>query len=274
MFVDKPLTGLHAVQTLSRLNRIHPDEDGHVRPRLPQRRRGHPGGVQALLRRHRRDPDRPEPALRHPPRPRRLRRAPRRRGRERRPAARLARQRARPPQALRAPRPGRRTVQGARRRSSRTSSETALRRFVHVYAFLSQIVSFADTRARTRLPLLPRARDAPAGSTRGPPRPRPEVELTHLRLEKTFEGSVSLDHGEGEVRDDLRRARPAARAGARAPLADHRDHQRAVRPQAHRRRPAPVRPVRAGVGRRSDARRAGQARTTSPTSASRSTRRS
>jgi len=26
-----------------------------------------------------------------------------------------------------------------------------------------------------------------------------EVELTHLRLEKTFEGSVSLDRGEGEV---------------------------------------------------------------------------
>lgn len=27
-----------------------------------------------------------------------------------------------------------------------------------------------------------------------------EVEPTHLRPEKAFEGSVSLDHGEGEVR--------------------------------------------------------------------------
>ena len=28
MYVDKTLTGLAAVQTLSRLNRIHPDKDG------------------------------------------------------------------------------------------------------------------------------------------------------------------------------------------------------------------------------------------------------
>ena len=36
MYVDKVLTGLNAVQTLSRLNRIHPLQDGHLRPRLPQ----------------------------------------------------------------------------------------------------------------------------------------------------------------------------------------------------------------------------------------------
>ena len=41
----------------------------------------------------------------------------------------------------------------------------------------------------------------------------------------------------GRGAHDLRRARPAARAGGRAPLADHRDHQRAVRPQA---RPTPT----------------------------------
>ena len=32
MYVDKILTGLNAVQTLSRLNRIHPLKDKHLRP--------------------------------------------------------------------------------------------------------------------------------------------------------------------------------------------------------------------------------------------------
>ena len=41
MYVDKTLVGLAAVQTLSRLNRIHPLKERHVRPRLPQRHRGH-----------------------------------------------------------------------------------------------------------------------------------------------------------------------------------------------------------------------------------------
>src|SRR5262249_2084484 len=76
----------------------------------------------------------------------------------------------------------------------------ALRRFVHVYAFLSQIVSFADTKlerdylyARALGTILP-------GSNEGRLDLGTEVELTRLRLEKAFEGSVSLDHGEGEVR--------------------------------------------------------------------------
>ena len=51
MYVDKTLVGLAAVQTLSRLNRIHPLKDGHLRPRLPQRRRGHRRGVRAVPRR-------------------------------------------------------------------------------------------------------------------------------------------------------------------------------------------------------------------------------
>jgi type I restriction enzyme R subunit len=76
----------------------------------------------------------------------------------------------------------------------------ALRRFTHVYSFLSQIVSFADTQlerdylySRALAALLP-------GSAEGRLDLGREVELTHLRLEKVFEGSVSLDHGEGEVR--------------------------------------------------------------------------
>ena len=34
MYVDKVLSGIKAVQTLSRLNRAHPQEARHVRPRL------------------------------------------------------------------------------------------------------------------------------------------------------------------------------------------------------------------------------------------------
>ena len=122
MYVDKPLTGPARRADALPAEPHPPGEDRHVRPRLPQRRRGHPGGVRALLRRDRRDPDRPEPALRHPPRPRRLRRAARRRGRERRPPARLARQRARPPaSSTRCSTP---PSNGSRRstRTSRTSS--------------------------------------------------------------------------------------------------------------------------------------------------------
>ena len=76
----------------------------------------------------------------------------------------------------------------------------ALRRFVHVYAFLAQIVSFADTQlerdylySRALATMLPRSREGRLDLGR-------EVELTHLRLDKTFEGSVSLGLGEGEVR--------------------------------------------------------------------------
>ncbi len=75
MYVDKELTGLNAVQTLSRLNRIHPQQGRHVRARLPQRDRRHREGLRALLRPHGRTTDRPEHALRHPPALSRLRRA-------------------------------------------------------------------------------------------------------------------------------------------------------------------------------------------------------
>ena len=40
MYVDKRLSGVQAVQTLSRLNRIAPGQGGHLRPRLRQRPRG------------------------------------------------------------------------------------------------------------------------------------------------------------------------------------------------------------------------------------------
>ena len=83
MYVDKTLVGLAAVQTLSRLNRIHPLKERHVRPRLPQRDRHDRRGVRAVLRRHGRAADRPEHAVRHARAARALRRAARRRDRRR-----------------------------------------------------------------------------------------------------------------------------------------------------------------------------------------------
>ena len=52
MYVDKPLVGLAAVQTLSRLNRMHPlksQEDVFVLD-FANERGGHPCRVQAVLR--------------------------------------------------------------------------------------------------------------------------------------------------------------------------------------------------------------------------------
>jgi type I restriction enzyme R subunit len=64
MYVDKKLQNVAAVQTLSRLNRTHPlKPGGPSRPRLRQRCRGDPRGVQALLRDHHHRTHRPEPAL-------------------------------------------------------------------------------------------------------------------------------------------------------------------------------------------------------------------
>ena len=75
----------------------------------------------------------------------------------------------------------------------------ALNRFVRVYGFLSQIVSFGDTNLE-RDYLYCRAL---AALTRAAPGDTvdlgADIELTHLRLEKQFEGSVSLDSDTGEV---------------------------------------------------------------------------
>jgi type I restriction enzyme R subunit len=75
----------------------------------------------------------------------------------------------------------------------------ALQRFVNIYSFLSQVVSFTDTElerdylyARALGLLLP-------GRAEGKLDLGKEVELTHLRLEKTFEGSAALERGEGDV---------------------------------------------------------------------------
>jgi type I restriction enzyme, R subunit len=74
-----------------------------------------------------------------------------------------------------------------------------LKRFVHMYAFVSQIVSYVDRQlerdylyARALLACLPGQAAERLDLGR-------EVELTHLKIAQTFEGSGSLEEGGGEV---------------------------------------------------------------------------
>lgn len=76
----------------------------------------------------------------------------------------------------------------------------ALMRFVRIYSFLSQVVSFTDTDLE-RDYVFSRALSAFLPTTTGESVDLgADIELTHLRLEKQFEGSVSLDSDTGEVR--------------------------------------------------------------------------
>ena len=73
----------------------------------------------------------------------------------------------------------------------------ALGRFVRTYAFLSQVVAFTDVKLeRDHLFCKALAAFVREGASEAV---HPEVELTHLRLEQTFEGSVTLTETEGEV---------------------------------------------------------------------------
>jgi type I restriction enzyme R subunit len=83
----------------------------------------------------------------------------------------------------------------------RVAFKDALDKFVRTYSFLSQVVSFGDTKLERDAiycrALAARLRDAASverldlGT---------EVELTHLRTALTFEGSLSLDVESGEVK--------------------------------------------------------------------------
>jgi type I restriction enzyme R subunit len=198
MFVDKSLKGLHAVQTLSRLNRIHPEkpntfvldfrnEVGDIQesfapyyeataaiptdPNLLYDTRRDVYGFDVL-----RD-DEVEPAARL--------------------IASLGNERDHPklyalldPALVRF---------GDLSDLRQDEFRAALQRFVKIYSFLSQVVSFTDTGlerdylyARALGLMLP-------GRSEGRLDLGREVELTHLRLEKTFEGSASLEHGAGDV---------------------------------------------------------------------------
>ena len=73
----------------------------------------------------------------------------------------------------------------------------ALKRFIRTYSFLSQVVAFTDVKLERDF-LFCRALAAFLKGE-GSDAVHPEVELTHLRMEQTFEGSVTLTETKGEV---------------------------------------------------------------------------
>jgi type I restriction enzyme M protein len=69
-----------------------------------------------------------------------------------------------------------------------------------------------------------------------------------LRLEKTFEGSASLERGEGDVQTIFDGRGSLKRTRSRTALPDHRAPQRTLRHATHRSRPTALRPIRAKLG--------------------------
>jgi type I restriction enzyme R subunit len=73
----------------------------------------------------------------------------------------------------------------------------ALNRFIRTYSFLSQAVAFTDAKLeRDYLYCKALAALIKEGGTEAV---HPDVELTHLKVEQTFEGSVTLTETQGEV---------------------------------------------------------------------------
>ncbi len=113
----------------------------------------------------------------------------------------------------------------------RLGFKDALDKFVRTYSFLSQVVSFGDSKLERDYiycrALASRLRDETTierldlGT---------EVELTHLRTDVTFEGNLSLSADEGEVKTIFGEGPGGKqRARHRAPVADRRHAQRPVR---------------------------------------------
>ena len=199
MYVDKPLKGLHAVQTLSRLNRIHPEKtdtfvlDFRNETEEIQKAFEPYYGLTAavptdpnLLYDTRRDLDAFDVL----------------RGEEIEPAARLiaspASERDHPKlHALLDP-----ALERFKALPEEEQDEFrgALGRFLNAYRFLAQIVSFTDSNlerdylyCRALQSLLP-------GTGSGRLDLGTELQLTHLRLEQTWEGSASPEDTHGELR--------------------------------------------------------------------------
>jgi len=77
------------------------------------------------------------------------------------------------------------------------SFRDALNRFIRTYTFLSQVVAFTDVKLeRDYLYCKALAAFVKEGGTEAV---HPDVELTHLKVEQTFEGSVTLTETTGEV---------------------------------------------------------------------------
>lgn len=198
MFVDKSLKGLHAVQTLSRLNRTHPEKSDtfvlDFRNDVEDIQESFKPYFEAtaaiptdpnLLYDTRRDlysfdvlrEEEVEPAARL--------------------IASLGNERDHPKLYALIDPALERFI--ALEETKQEEFRGAIQRFIHIYSFLSQVVPFTDTGlerdylyARALNLMLP-------GRAEGRLDLGQEVELTHLRLEKTFEGSAALDHGEGDI---------------------------------------------------------------------------
>jgi type I restriction enzyme R subunit len=198
MFVDKPLSGLHAVQTLSRLNRIHPEKTDTFVLDF----RNNADDIQAAFKPYY------ETTLAVPTDPNLLHDTRRDldafdvlRADEVENAARLlvslGNERDHPKlYALLDP-----AVERFKDLTEEQQDEfrAALKRFTHVYTFLAQVVSFTDSDlerdylyCRALASMLPGTREGRLDLGR-------EVELTHLRMEVASEGSLALDHGGGEL---------------------------------------------------------------------------
>ena len=135
----------------------------------------------------------------------------------------------------------------------------ALTRFVRTYSFVSQIAAYTDP-ALERDYVYCRALSAYLRDTGTVERLDlgTEVELTHLRHQMTFTGSLALESEVGEVQVVLRgRTGQPAGTGAGAPVEHRRGAQRAVRHRPDRGRQAAVRPVRGQLARRRRASRPG-----------------
>ena len=213
MYVDKTLVGLAAVQTLSRLNRIHPLKESTFVLDFRNDTDDIVEALRAVPRLHRRAADRPEHPLGHAASARRVRRAARRgdRGgacqRCSAPArqTRSARPRPTPPSA---PAKARFEQLGD---EERLEFRDALTRFVRTYSFVSQIAAFTDP-ALERDYVYCRALSLYLRDTGTVERLDlgAEVELTHLRHQMTFSGTLSLDVRGRRGAVVLRRGREAA----------------------------------------------------------------
>lgn len=74
----------------------------------------------------------------------------------------------------------------------------ALNRFIRTYSFLSQVVAFTDGKLERDYRYC-KALAAFVG-TDGVEAVHPDVELTHLKIDQTFDGSITLTDTDGEVR--------------------------------------------------------------------------
>ena len=255
MYVDKRLAGIQAVQTLSRLNRIHPlKEDTFVldfvndREEIREAFKTYYEGAEMG--------EEVDPARMYADqgRARCVGHLPRRRGRALLRGllqAEAAAERAGPSGDERGARSGGVALHGAARRTTRTrpsSGAARLQAFRNLYGFLSQVIPYQDSDLerlyvflRHLAAKLPRRKSGPAYQFDD------EVRLEYYRLQKISEGSISLQDGEARPLDGPTEVGSGlVRDAAGAAVAAHRRRERALRHRLQPGRPALLRSDRRG----------------------------